>query len=520
MQARAPGLARRTRRWSRRYPVAATVLAIGGVGLVAVLALWRNAVRARDDARVQASLAETRSIEAGERLDELERERTSLLLLADREELMTLSALGESLWPVHPDRVPALREWITRATVLAGNLEAHVAALAAFEAAQDDVAETQYERDWWRTGQAELVRELEEFCSPQGQLARVQDRLLASETLRERTLDEHRDLWLETIAAVRESPAYGGLELAPQLGLVPLGEDPSSGLHEFWHVESGARPERGPDAWAIGPETGIVFVLLPGGAFSMGAQSSEPTGANYDPDAAQTEQPVHEVVLAPFFMSKYELTQGQWARAERSRPSSVASGIGCSGVQLDSSWPVETVSWREADRALGRLDVTLPSEAQWEYAARGGVDAPWSCGRDRTALELYANVADLTFQDQGGLAHDGSYEPWRDGVSCTARVGSFAPNPFGLHDMHGNVWEWCRDVFRAWFYETGPSVDPVAEEPEGREAPYRILRGGCYSTDASLGRSSARLYFDETSLRHSGVGVRAARALRSALLDR
>ncbi|MFT5152128.1 MAG: serine/threonine protein kinase, partial [Planctomycetota bacterium] len=168
--------------------------------------------------------------------------------------------------------------------------------------------------------------------------------------------------------------AYPGLNLTPQMGLVPIGADADSGLWEFWHVQTGTEPARGGDGkLEMEDGTGLVFVLLPGGKFWMGAQARDPEGRNHDPDAQSNEGPVHEVELSAFFLSKYEMTQGQWERMAGRNPSRwTAETFG--GGWIEGPNPVEQVSWFDCMGLLPKLSLRLPSEAQWEYACRGGTD--------------------------------------------------------------------------------------------------------------------------------------------------
>ena len=132
--------------------------------------------------------------------------------------------------------------------------------------------------------------------------------------------------WSEALPEIATD--YPGLDLEPQMGLVPIGRDDFSGLWEFWHVASGERPVR--DRYGMlqmTAESGIVLVLVPQGSFLMGAQWKDDTLPNYDPDSERVagvlpfEDPVHRVETPAYFLSKYELTQGQWYRIQGTTPS-------------------------------------------------------------------------------------------------------------------------------------------------------------------------------------------------------
>jgi formylglycine-generating enzyme required for sulfatase activity len=310
-------------------------------------------------------------------------------------------------------------------------------------------------------------------------------------------------LWADAREAIRKSDDYDGLDLSPQAGLIPLGENPETGLWEFFHPRShitGApRPHHDADGKLVRPDpwSGIVFVLVPGGEFKMGSQKTDKTGPNFDPRRAGDEGPVHDVTLDPFFVSKFEMTRGQWFSlgcAARRTTHDADLQVQQSrdrnpGRRHEHDLPVQNVSWKEARRILNRYGLELPTEAQWEYAARGGTDTPWYTGTDRLTLRGHANFADLV-ENQTGLA----------------RVGAFAPNPFGLHDVCGNLREWCRD-----------SIGPYSRVPragDGYRAPVAaqhrfVMRGGAFRSSAA-GRSAqrAKSFFDDQS---EGNGIRPVR---------
>jgi formylglycine-generating enzyme required for sulfatase activity len=319
--------------------------------------------------------------------------------------------------------------------------------------------------------------------------------------------------WEAALPALRER--YPSIDLKPQMGLVPLGPDPRSGLWEFAHLMTGAPAVRGADgALVLTEQTGIVLVLIEGGRFQMGAQASDPAGANYDPDAQEDEAPVREVRLSPYFVSKYEMTQGQWERLTGRDPSLYGPH------NWDESWlssgkrgsllhPVEQVSWLECERWLSRSGLTLPSEAQWEYAARAGTQTPWWTGAAKESLAGAANLIDSYARGHGGAGWAG-HELWLDdGAGVHAPVGSYAPNAFGLSDVVGNVFEWCLDGYNGAYSTPGSVQDPVAQ---GEEGANRVYRGGGFAHAAALARSATR-FSNSPSLSSAYLGVRPARGL-------
>jgi len=317
--------------------------------------------------------------------------------------------------------------------------------------------------------------------------------------------------WRRAIAAIRDDPRYGGLELGWQVGLVPIGPDPESGLWEFWHVATGAEPLRGERGRLLPTEeTGLALVLIPGGKFWMGAQSTNARARNYDPQAEKNEEPVHQVALSPYFLSKYEMTQGQWLRFAGRNPSRLAPSADARAVPIDLLHPVESVSWLDCRAELSRMGLSLPSEAQWENGCRGGTDTPWWTGSERESLRE-RNAVNLADQSaaRAGVARSAINE-WPeldDGYSAHAPVGTYAANPFGLHEVYGNVWEWCLDAFEVGFYAKSPRQDPVAAWDGSATC---MLRGGCYRVTAALARSSVRN--NETPSSSGTItGVRPAR---------
>ena len=230
----------------------------------------------------------------------------------------------------------------------------------------------------------------------------------------------------------------------------------------------------------------------------MGAQRSDPSRPNYDPAAEDDETPVHRVVLSPFFFSKYEMTQAQWLRVIGQNPSyfgphNYEARWNAAGRPATLLLPVEQVSWFDCVKLCERLGLSLPSEAQWEYAARGDTSTPWWPGEDSSVLQETDNLADVYRRTHGGVK-DIVYEDWNDGQNATSPVGWYAPNPFGLHDVHGNVWEWCLDGYDGLFYgQADPDPDPVRDPiSDAADSKVRVYRGGGYDLCSVYARSSYR----------------------------
>jgi formylglycine-generating enzyme required for sulfatase activity/serine/threonine protein kinase len=316
-------------------------------------------------------------------------------------------------------------------------------------------------------------------------------------------------------AAYRARSPDQDLALEPELGLVPIGADPASGLWEFAHVATGEVPARDAEGKLVLTEgTALVLVLLPGGTFTMGDQARDPAQPNYTLGAMPDEGPPHEVTLSPFFLSKFEMTQGQWLRFTGRNPSTVGphnygSNWNRAGRKADLLHPVESVSWNDCTRVLPRLGLTLPSEAQWEYGARAGTTSAWWTGDAPESLRGAANIADRYAREHGSPTWN-TVEDWLDdGNTCHAPIGSYAANAFGLYDVIGNLWEWCLDGYDEWFYGRCGEFDPVCDPNEFQ---FAVNRGGSFEEAAATARAALR---NRTEREGAGFafGVRPARAL-------
>ncbi len=394
-------------------------------------------------------------------------------------------------------------------------LEERVARLEAEIAAWRPWVFPTQELQWQHDQLERLVAGTEIFAAERtGLLSEVERRLAFAGTVEERTVAgaHARESWGAAIASIADQrlcPAYRGLEIEPQIGLVPIGRDARSGLWRFALLESGDLPVVASDGeLVLDDASALVLVLVPGGRFTMGAVRG--SGApNRDPFILGNEQPLVEVQLDAFFLSAFEMTQAQWIRATGENPSVLhPEHVAEFHERYSLVHPVENVSWHEAQRVLARLGLALPTEAQWEYAARAATTTVFWTGDTRESLAGAANL----FDTRAGWtnAPDVVVEMWLDdGWVGTAPVGSFAPNAFGLFDVAGNVWEWCLDWTCS--YESVPR--PGTGERLGGNPNFRILRGGSFNELAVNARSAMRFHLDPRrgSL---DVGLRPARALR------
>ena len=240
--------------------------------------------------------------------------------------------------------------------------------------------------------------------------------------------------------------------------------------------------------------------------------------------SAEREGPVHEVTIAgAFAMGRYEVTRGQFAKfaADTGHLSSgclhwtgaawindLVLGWRNPGYEQGDQEPVVCVAWRDAQAYVQWLSektgqaYRLPSEAEWEYAARAGTMTSRYWGNDVDAGCAYANLGDRAFRDALGMA------PWadcNDGYVRTSPVGSFLPNAFGLYDMLGNVWEWTADCWHEG-YEGAPA-DGSPWTAGGCER--RANRGAAWNSHPRNVRSSNRGSYSPEA--YESVGFRVAR---------
>jgi formylglycine-generating enzyme required for sulfatase activity len=209
---------------------------------------------------------------------------------------------------------------------------------------------------------------------------------------------------------------------------------------------------------------GLEMVLIPPGTFQMGSPATEQ-------EREDNEGPQHQVTVPQFYMGRYEVTQAQW-RAVASLPKVKIALNPYPSKFTGDNLPIEQVSWDEAVEFCARLskatgrDYRLPSESEWEYACRAGTTSPFAFG-ERISSQIVNYIFDTAV---GGGVGEGTarHDP--------TAVGSFGvANAFGLYDMHGNVWEWCEDIWHGNY--NGAPVDGSAWV-SGGEQDTRVLRGG------------------------------------------
>lgn len=505
VQARPDSLAYRSRLWIKRKPIEASLIAALVVGSIVGAVLFVDG--SLEEQRLLKDVARLVDVKTFDRL-------TSELHSFKAHDETQIEA--QEVWIKEVDR---LLEGEAGYAALEAQLEQRIA--AGWSGSQAAFAE-----DFWIPELKRYLVGLEELRGedPYGEtLARVQWFNQESETLRQRSLGDYLEPWRSASQTVADPGGiYGGLELSPQLGLVPLGVDASSGLWEFWHVQSGVRPERSADGrqWDMTGDAGLVMVLIPAGQYWIGAQADDPDVPNFDPFLksylADQESPVLQADLGAYFISKYEMTQGQWQRLAGYNPSDYAADSNrvVGGHRFDWNNPVEQVSWEEAMRVLPRWGLLLPTEAQWEAAARARTQTAFWTGEDVESTEGAINMADAYAKANGGPGW--GYELWlEDGHTVHAPVGSYAPNAFGLHEVLGNLWEWNRDAFKKPSSRRLPRPgDGLRGEPivDLDWPPDVVAKGGAYS-NPHYDQRHGRRYETKGRLTSRTTGIRASRQL-------
>lgn len=277
---------------------------------------------------------------------------------------------------------------------------------------------------------------------------------------------------------------------------------------------------------------GMQFVLVPSGEFKMGISDDGAdklaTEISISKGLFQNEQPQHKVTISkPYYLGMFEVTKEQFGRfvaevnyqteSERDRSggtgydiktkkinaerSSIYTWRHSGWASYDDSHPVVNVTWNDAREFCNWLtrkegiSYRLPTEAEWEYACRAGTTSWHPGGDDVVSLTRIANVADQNTKKLGVFSESFQFAPGDDGYPFTAPVGSFEANNFGLHDMVGNVWEWCEDAYdrKAYSARAAGVIDPS----EISDGDFRVSRGGSWGSriwdNSSFRRAPPRL---------------------------
>ncbi len=248
------------------------------------------------------------------------------------------------------------------------------------------------------------------------------------------------------------------------------------GIDKTYARETSSASKAPGSVW-VEPETGMEFVYVPGGTFEMGDLFG---------DGHSSEKPVHTVRLDPYYIGKYPVTQGQWKKVTGENPSLFKKG---------DDYPVEMISWDDAKAFIkkrgnmngGKFRLCLPTEAQWEYAARSGGKRERYSGGDK--------VEDVAWYSENS-------------GESTHPVGLKKPNGLGIYDMSGNVMEWCEDIYGEHAYKKHGSGNPIYAGGGFR----RVLRGGSWHNGPAYARCSHR-YDYSPGYRNVYVGFRLARTI-------
>jgi sulfatase modifying factor 1 len=350
----------------------------------------------------------------------------------------------------------------------------------------------------WATSDSESVIQAIDVALPAGaQIAPIVEGFRLGDPLPDTELPREAQIGLRPENDWRPQLYSGGRVI---LFLREMGNDRSVARLRFF-----GKPQQ-PLPASLQNSIEMQFVLIPAGEFSMGSRKeNDVLRRNFPAEQRRPDEwPAHAVTISrPFYIGQHEVTRGQFRTfaeesgyktdAERKRIGDVAPSGQQSRLaqQRDENWqrnstsrndnePVIYVSWNDAvafcewlSRREGAT-YRLPTEAEWEYVARGGTESMYWFGDDSEQLADVGNTLDATARKQ--------FTNWTSGIRASdgyaqlAPVGSFRPNPFGVFDVHGNVWEWVSDWYDQNYYGNSPAVDPQGP-PRGLK---HVFRGGCW----------------------------------------
>ncbi len=298
--------------------------------------------------------------------------------------------------------------------------------------------------------------------------------------------------------------------------------------------EAAATPvteEKGKDE--ITNTIGMKLKRIKAGKFLMGSPNNEE-------GREDVEGPRHEVeITKAFYMGVYPVTRGQFAafvKAADYQTEGETDGEGGYGLNtVTAKWeqkpeytwrqtgftqtddhPVVEVSWNDATAFCAWLSkkegkaYELPTEAEWEYACRAGTKTRFWCGDEDASLKGNVNIADASFKEKmdSEATRNLTCVRWDDGYAFTSPIGSFKANPWGLYDMHGNVWQWCADYYDANYYDNSDTKDPL----NSSKSYARVMRGGAWYNPARGCRAAARLSYTP-GYRDDNLGFRVVNRL-------
>ena len=329
------------------------------------------------------------------------------------------------------------KQWQTQLQTLAGQSQARDKQLQAL-AGQSQARDKQ-----WQTQLQELAAQWQTRLKTLAAQWQTRVNALEQDSLRQKNAEQTMQRQKIIDLATRLTQSQAQLKLLHKLIKVPIGfrylrrKTYSCGgkkhsVDEYQHQQ-----------------TGMEFVLIPGASFLMGSNAG-----------SKDEQPVRRVQINSFLLSKTEVTQEVWAKIMGNNPSYFRG----------KNRPVENISWEDCKRFCQQTNLRMPTEAEWEYAARAGAQTKYYWG---------------DYMDRNCAWYIGNSE------KRTHPVAQKPPNAFGLHDMSGNVWEWCQDWYGQEYYRQGENSNP--QGPITGSA--HVLRGGSYSSDAVCCRSAYRLYY-------------------------